>query len=131
MNRGKSELKKTSLSSGKLNQGFLVHKSKLKLDALWDREETDFYRMFLYIKDNDRIKNLSSNIISPPRHLSLLFNSYFTRLKNKTELYNIITIVSESENSFLYNCHTRCSPGNWSPSFNNKSESNLSQGVFS
>lgn len=159
VNTGGPELKKPSLIPGKLDQGCLIHKSGLKLDALWDREETDYYRIFLYIRDADRIKRLSVNIIFPSFHLSLLPDLYFFRLKLKTELLSIpkfslikslkyfrlflyqrlcrcfrssiACIVRAGENSSPCKCHDRRIPWISGLSVNNKPESIIPQGVLS
>lgn len=85
VNTGKPEIKKSSLSSGREKAGYLIHTSGLKLGPLWDREETDYYRIFLYIRDDDTIKKLSSIMFCPP-NVSHLFNSSFPKLKIKTKL---------------------------------------------
>ena len=89
LNRVNQKLKKSNTASGRVKPEYPVHKSGLKLGALWDREETDYYRIFLYIKDDDRIKNLFSNIIFSPLHFSLSPESSFYTSQIRTENHSI------------------------------------------
>lgn len=101
VNTGKPELKKPPLSSGRAKACHHIFKSPLNLSLLWDREKADYYRIFLYLRDDDRIRKLS-NIIFPSPSLSLPFNSYFSRLKIKTKLLlttNLNTLPDQSINS--------------------------------
>jgi hypothetical protein len=89
LNRVNQKLKKSNASSGRVKPDYTVHKSGLKLGALWDREETDYYRIFLYIKDDDRIKKLFSNIIFSPLHFPLFLKSSFYTSQIRTENHSI------------------------------------------
>ena len=129
INAGKPEIKKSSLSPGKLEPGCFVYKSKLKLGALWDREETDYYRIFFYIRDSDRIEKLSGIILRLPS-FPLLFSTYFLRLKTKIEFY-LICNEQTLKSLTLQNCHNRCSLCAGFFSRKNKFHIIISQGVFS
>jgi hypothetical protein len=100
VNTGNPELKRGNAASGRVKPDYTVHKSGLKLGALWDREETDYYRIFLYIRDTDRIKKLLSNIIFPPLHFSLSLKSYFFTPQITTENHSITEPYSTRVNIF-------------------------------
>lgn len=92
---GSVQFKKHGSGSGIQKVSHIIYRSSLNLTLLWDREKSDFYRIFLYMRDDDRIKDLSLNIKFPPssvllRHLHFTDSNIRTELHSKTKLNNKI-----------------------------------------
>jgi len=85
---GSVQLKKHGSDSGRVKVSHIICRNSLNLSPLWDREKSDSYRIFLYIRDDDRIKDLSANIIFPPSSV-LLRHLHFTDSNIGTEFLHI------------------------------------------
>ena len=96
VNAGSAQLKKhESDPDSRVKASYLICRSPLNLSLLWDMEKSDYYRIFLYIRDDDRIKDLSLNIIFPPssvllRHLYFRNSNIRTEIHSRTKLNNKI-----------------------------------------
>lgn len=112
---GSVQLKKHGSDSGIPKVPHIIYRSLLNLSPLWDREKGDFYRIFLYIRDDDRIKDLSLNIKFPPssvllRHLHFTDSKTITELHSKRELHNRITLKRRTVEMYIFTARAQSAP---------------------